>query len=174
MCRSFVDAILVSMPSAIRIHFVCTGNIYRSRLAEAYCASKNLPGIQVSSSGIAAGDRDIVPISPYAADVLARFGLDAWAAKHWQRTTRSLVESSDVIVFMEPEHQRFCRDWVEPARQRVEVWEIEDVGPTPAEEIPGKVERTFGLIRERTDALLECLRRREKGAASANRPPGGA
>jgi hypothetical protein len=67
------------------------------------------------------------------------------------------VEASDVVVFMESEHRRFCADWIQPGRQRVEVWEIEDIGPMPAKEIPGKVERTFGLIRERTDRLLESL-----------------
>ena len=34
------------------IHFICTGNIYRSRLAEAYCASKRVAGLCVLSSGI--------------------------------------------------------------------------------------------------------------------------
>jgi hypothetical protein len=29
------------------IHFICTGNIYRSRLAEMYCASKGVPGLFV-------------------------------------------------------------------------------------------------------------------------------
>lgn len=68
------------------------------------------------------------------------------------------MEASDVLVFMESEHQRFCESWIEPDRQRIEVWGIEDIGPIPAEQIPGAVERTFGLIRERTDVLLESLR----------------
>jgi protein-tyrosine-phosphatase len=140
------------------IHFVCTGNIYRSRLAEAYCASKCLPGIQVSSSGIGAGHNGPDPISPYAADILARYRLDAWAAKHWQRTTATLVEASDVLIFMESEHHRFCQNWIDPNRHTFEIWDIEDLGPIPAEQIPGKVEHTFSLIRQRTDALLATVR----------------
>ncbi|MGA8532025.1 MAG: hypothetical protein WB622_20040 [Acidobacteriaceae bacterium] len=158
----------------MRIHFVCTGNIYRSRLAEAYCASKNLPGVHVSSSGIAAGHYDMVPISPYAADLLTRLNLDTWAAKHWQRTTAALVQASDVLVFMESEHQCFCEGWIDPTRQRIEVWGIEDIGPMPAEQIPDKVERTFARIRERTDTLLRSLGQGSKGAAFSNRPPGSA
>jgi protein-tyrosine-phosphatase len=142
----------------IRIHFICTGNVYRSRLAEAWCVSRQVPGIEVSSSGIAAGQESLDPISPWAAEVLARYRLDSFASKHWQPTTRSLVEASDVLVFMESEHHRFCADWIQPGRQRIEVWEIEDIGPMLPEEIPGKVERTFGLIRERTDRLIESLR----------------
>ena len=141
----------------MRIHFICTGNIYRSRLAEAYCASRCAPGTHVSSSGIGAGRDGDASISPYAADLLNQFGLDSFAAATWQRTTRDLVQASDVLVFMESEHRRFCEDWIESARQRIEVWEVTDIGPTPVAEIPANVERTFGVIRQRTDALLASL-----------------
>lgn len=33
------------------IHFICTGNIYRSRMAEASCVSRGVPGVSVLSSG---------------------------------------------------------------------------------------------------------------------------
>jgi protein-tyrosine-phosphatase len=141
----------------MRIHFVCTGNIYRSRLAEAYCNSRDVPGIQVFSSGIRAGLEEDVPISPYAADVLTRYGLSRYAAAGWQRTSAELVRASDVLVFMESEHHRFCEKWIEAMRQRIEVWEIEDVGPIDAVEIPNNVGRTFGMIRQRVDTLLTVL-----------------
>jgi protein-tyrosine-phosphatase len=145
------------VPGSKTIHFVCTGNIYRSRLAEAYCASKRIPGLHVSSSGIAAGRDGNALISPYAAEALARCDLSAYAAERWQRTTASLVQGSDVVVFMESEHERFCEGRVEPTRQRIEVWGIEDIGPMDVGKIPAKVERTFQLIRERCDALLKEL-----------------
>jgi len=141
----------------MRIHFVCTGNIYRSRLAEAYCNSRGVPGIEVFSSGVRAGLEEDVLISPYAADVLTRYGLNRYAAARWQRTSPELVRASDVLVFMESEHHRFCEKWIEAMRQRIEVWEIEDVGPVDAVEIPNKVERTFAIIRQRIDTLLAVL-----------------
>lgn len=144
-------------PALMRIHFVCSGNIYRSRLAEAYCNSRCVPGLKASSSGIVAGLHQLVAISPYAADVLARYGLLSYAAAHWQRTSRELVRASDVLVCMEPIHRRFCAKWVE-GRQRIEVWDIEDVGPIDPMEIPAKVERTFAIIRGRADLLLRDLR----------------
>jgi hypothetical protein len=58
---------------------------------------------------------------------------------------------------MEAEHLRFCEEWIDPSRQRTEVWGIEDVGSIPAARIPQEVERTFGIIRQRTDALLTTL-----------------
>ena len=145
------------MPGPTTIHFVCTGNVYRSRLAEAYCVSKALPGICVSSSGIAAGRDSDAAISPHAAVALARHGLLSYAAARWQRTTADLVRSSDVLVFMEDEHQRFCGDWIEPARQRVEVWGVTDIDDTEAAKIPNEVERTFEIIRRHVDELIARL-----------------
>ena len=141
----------------MKIHFVCTGNIYRSRLAEAYLNSRRVRGLQVFSSGIGAGLNGDAAISPYAAAVLNKYGLSSYASAHWQRTTPELVQASDVLVFMESEHRRFCEKWIEATRQRIEVWEIEDVGPVDAREIPNIVERTFGIIRQRTDSLLSGL-----------------
>ena len=145
------------MASLTTIHFVCTGNIYRSRMAEAYCLSKGIPGIRATSSGIAAGRDGNAPISPWAADVFRRYGLESFAAAGWQRTTEGLIQANDVLVFMESEHQHFCEAWIERDRHRVEVWEIEDIGPMDVGKIPEKVERTFEMIRERTDALLKTL-----------------
>lgn len=142
----------------MKIHFICTGNIYRSRLAEAYCNSRCIRGTQALSSGIAAGSGGNAPISSYAAQLLTQYGLESFAAPSWQRTTAALVQTSDVLVFMESEHLQFCESWIEPARQRVEVWGIEDVGPVPAEEIAKKAARTFAVIRQRTDTLLAALR----------------
>ncbi len=138
------------------IHFVCTGNIYRSRLAEAYCTSLNAAGIRASSSGIAAGQWDDAPISPHAAELLARHGLSSYAAARWQRTTAELVRSSDVLVFMEDEHHRFCESWIEP-RQRVEIWGVKDIDGLELDEIPNEVQRTFEIIRRHTDALIARL-----------------
>ena len=148
------------------IHFVCTGNVYRSRLAEAYCVSKQIPRIRVTSSGIAAGRDGDAAISPWAADVLKRYALLEYAAPTWQRSTEALVKASDVLVFMESEHQRSCEAWIVPRRHRVEVWEIEDIGPTEFSRIPEKVERTFAMIRERTDELLNRLNLKGRETAS--------
>lgn len=142
---------------AMRIHFVCTGNIYRSRLAEAYCTFRCIPDVHVSSSGIAAGRDGDAAISPYAAEVLNEFDLGSFASTNWQRTTEELVLAADVLVFMESEHRRFCADWIDYGRQRVEVWEVADVGPIPEAEIPEKVQRTFEVIRQRVEGLLAAL-----------------
>ena len=139
------------------IHFICTGNIYRSRLAEAYCASKGVPGLCVSSSGIGTKLNRGIPIASYAARVLSERGIERFAAPSWQQTTAALVRASDVLVFMEREHYTFCKDWIDPVRQTVEIWEIPDVGPVDAAQIMTKVEQTFEMIKQRMDTLLTAL-----------------
>jgi protein-tyrosine-phosphatase len=141
----------------VTIHFICTGNIYRSRLAEAYCASKGITGLRAASSGIGTALNGGVPIAPYAARVLSERGLERFAAPSWQQTSAAHVRASDVLVFMEREHQRFCEAWIDAGRQTVEIWDIPDVGPVEASQIMSKVERTFEMIRERTDMLLSAL-----------------
>ena len=72
------------------IHFIYTGNIYRSRLAEAYCASKSVPGLCVLSSGVGTKLNRGIHIAPYAARVLSQRGLERFAAPSWQQTTAAL------------------------------------------------------------------------------------
>jgi protein-tyrosine-phosphatase len=140
------------------IHFICTGNIYRSRLAEAYCAFKGVPGLSVSSSGIGTKLNRGIPIASYAVRVLSERGLEHFAASSWQQTTAALVRASDVLVFMEREHYSFCEDWLDPVRQWVEIWDIPDVRQVDAAQIMTEVEQTFAMIRQRTDMLLTALR----------------
>jgi protein-tyrosine-phosphatase len=139
------------------IHFICTGNIYRSRLAEAYCASKGVQGLSVSSSGIGTKLNRGIPIAVYAVRVLRERGIERFAAPSWQQTTAALIRASDVLVFMEREHYNFCTDWLDPVRQTVEIWDIPDVGPVDAASVMTKVEQTFEMIRARTDKLLTTL-----------------
>jgi protein-tyrosine-phosphatase len=140
------------------LHFICTGNIYRSRLAEAYSASKGVPGLHVLSSGSGTRLNGGIPIAPYLAGILRAYGVERFAAPSWQQTTMTLVQASDVLVFMEREHYRFCKDWVDSIRQRFNIWDIPDVGSSGATaENSTEVERTFEIIRRKTDRLLTEL-----------------
>jgi len=139
------------------VHFVCTGNIYRSRLAEAYCASRCRPALSVFSSGIGAGLNNGVRITPYASRLLKERGLESFAAVSRQQTTAGLVHASDVLIFMEQEHFRFCEDWIDSGRQTVEIWNIADIRQKDAAAISIEVEQTFAAIQQRTDCLLTSL-----------------
>jgi protein-tyrosine-phosphatase len=136
------------------IHFICTGNIYRSRIAEAYCTSKGVPGLRVLSSGIRTVLNRGISIAPYAARILREQGLEGFATRGWRQTTAALVRASDLLVFMEREHYAFCEGWIDPVRQRIEIWNVPDVGPIDSAGIMNAVSQTFDLIRQRTDMLL--------------------
>jgi protein-tyrosine-phosphatase len=140
------------------IHFICTGNIYRSRMAEAYCVSKGIPGLSVLSSGIRTALNGLVPIAPYAADTLRGHGLERFVSASWQQTTAALVRKSDILVFMEDEHYRFCLDWIDSSTQTVQIWNIPDIGSgVGLAQIRTVAERTFAIIKQQTDLLLAEL-----------------
>jgi len=143
------------------IHLICTGNIYRSRLAEAYCASRAVPGLRVFSSGIATALNGGAAITPYAAHVLSEFGLERFAASFWQQTTAALVRVSDVLVFVEREHYCFCERWIDPIRHKIEIWDIPDIGQMDPAGIMNKVAHAFEPIQRRTDILLTALKPQE-------------
>jgi protein-tyrosine-phosphatase len=139
------------------VHFICTGNIYRSRLAEAYCASKGVPGLRVLSSGIATRLNQGIPIAAYAERVLHQQRLQRFVTRSWRQTTAELIRASDVVVFMEREHYRFCMAWLDPVRQAIEIWDIPDVSQVDPAERQQEAEQTFRLIRRRTDTMLAAL-----------------
>jgi len=140
------------------IHFICTGNMYRSRIAEACCASKCLKGLQVRSSGIGTAFNGGGAISPYAAQVLHEYGIERFASPLWKQTTAASVRDSDVLIFMEPQHEQFCRAWIDYARHLVEVWNIPDVGPGKSrEDCNIEARRIFSEICVRLDIVLRRL-----------------
>lgn len=88
-----------------KIIFVCTGNICRSPMAEAYLGhllrEAGVPDIEVESAGTSAANG--LPASTSAGDVLAGEGvrLDRHAS---QPITRALAESASLIVVMTQSH----------------------------------------------------------------------
>lgn len=85
---------------------VCTGNVCRSPIAERLLR-KLLPNKQISSAGIMGLEGS--PADGLALDVATRHGvsLEGHVAR---RLTRSLMQTSDLILVMEPEHLRFIAD----------------------------------------------------------------
>ncbi|RAU31706.1 protein tyrosine phosphatase [Enterobacter sp. ECC-175] len=85
---------------------VCTGNICRSPIAERLLRQL-LPGKQVTSAGVMGLEGR--PADSGARDVAMRHGisLDGHVAR---RLTRSLMQTSDLILVMESEHLRYIAD----------------------------------------------------------------
>ncbi len=151
----------------MHIHFVCTGNLYRSRMAEAYLRSKAVPGLEVTSSGVLAEAQGAGSISRYADRVLTGRGLSPHAAPSWRQTDPALLRAADYVVFMMDEHRAFCQEHFEFYDRPHAVWGVPDLDVVQipsgidADEraaiLLSEAERTFDRIAERVDALLVAL-----------------
>jgi protein-tyrosine-phosphatase len=148
----------------MKIHFVCSGNTNRSRMAEAYLKSKNLPNIEVSSSGIYAAHNKEGAISWYSNRVLTDEGFIEFAAATWTQTTKELLEKQDFIVCMKQHHFDFIKNELGYIPLRYEIWDIEDVAE-PLSKGEGK-RREFKLgedtiifhnIQRKVDELIASL-----------------
>ncbi len=151
------------------VHFICRGNVLRSRLAEALLAAHMVPGVRVSSSGLDAVADLNGPISWQAERILSEHNLLRFASPHWQQTSQALLDSADVVVFM-------SRDTYEEARERLRlkaghiiVWDVLDLWQRAGAKHPMKPnflpaarsqqlsDDIFSEIRAKVDNLAEQL-----------------
>jgi protein-tyrosine-phosphatase/8-oxo-dGTP pyrophosphatase MutT (NUDIX family) len=150
-----------------RVHFVCRGNIYRSRLAEAYAKSLKLPGYVFTSSGVETDTNPHTLLSPFARDVARTRRLTAWLSKHKVQTTSELLKNQDIIVLMSKDVFDAASTNLNFDASKATVWGIKDLDThfvrhkiskqdaAKAEQIVGQTARA---IIERVDALLSDLR----------------
>lgn len=167
----------------MNVHFVCAGNVYRSRLAEALLNSSCLPGVRASSSGTIAAENLNGPVSWTALRLLKRNGLISFMSPHWTQTTPQLLAAADLVVFMEPAIYQACAVEFAFAGGAFEVWDVPDVNDprfpeqlvTPGDDtrIIAITEATFALLQREVSALVERLvasRAAGQGDESAGAP----
>jgi len=112
-----------------RIHFVCTGNVFRSRLAEAYCTryiEEKRVDLKISSSGVLAEKNIPGPIAWYTNRISFHEDLIQFMKVSWDQTTAQMLESADLIVFMEEYHFNWCQDHLGYKKENYEIWNIPD------------------------------------------------
>jgi len=132
----------------MKVLFVCSGNAFRSPLAEALL-KKLRPDVEVDSAGL----NPVLSISESARRYLAREG----AEKHLKKTSEGLDKKAlgtyDLIVAMEPMHKDAVSKRCPECVGRTVVWNIED----PYFMSPGSAEQIFNQIRHKVKALAESL-----------------
>lgn len=136
--------------------FLCTGNFYRSRFAEAWfnhlASQQNLPW-RAESAGLAEDcwTCNKGPLSPHVEQALREAGIatgedprcpvDA-TPEHFERATR-------VIALHRVEHEPLLRERFGGYAARVEYWGYPDVGEVPPKEcLPALRARVAALVNE--------------------------
>jgi protein-tyrosine phosphatase len=114
--------------------FLCSGNYYRSRFAEIYfnhlAQEKKLPW-RAESRGLALqlGANNVGPISPNALDGLYRRGITAISLRTPQRVKKIDFKRADrIIALKEDEHRHYIASNFSQWENKVEYWDIHDLG----------------------------------------------
>jgi protein-tyrosine-phosphatase len=150
------------------IHFVCTGNAYRSRLAEAYLKSLNLKRVKASSSGIEASKHENGPISWYAERIAAHQGLLKHVSKTKKDTRKKHLNQADLVIFLHPDNfEMFRKNFGDFTLKEYEIWDIPDlhhlgfrgIANNQKEEnkLIAATEKTFMQIKAKINKLAEKL-----------------
>lgn len=132
----------------MKILFVCTGNAYRSPVAEALLKHLN-PNVEADSAGISPA----IPISEDASKFLMRES----AQKHLKTSPESLsqkvLESYDLIVAMETRHKEVIVSRCPQCADKIVVWSIPDPYFLP----PEHTEKVFNKIKTQVQKLNESI-----------------
>jgi protein-tyrosine phosphatase len=128
----------------MKVLFVCSGNAFRSPLAEALL-KKLRPDLQVDS----AGTNVETMISAEARKFLAKQN----AVQYLKKTPESLdtkrLRAYDLIVAMEYAHESIILQKCPECRAKIIVWNIEDLGLKPyefVEEIDKQIEEKVSRL----------------------------
>lgn len=132
----------------MKVLFVCSGNAYRSPVAEALL-KKLKPEIEADSAGI----DPAIPISEAAKRYLAREN----ALKHLKRAPEGLdgkeLNNYDLIVAMKPKHKEVILSKCPQCADKIVVWNIDDPYFLPH----GYAEKIFKQIRDKIAELASSL-----------------
>jgi protein-tyrosine phosphatase len=107
----------------MRILFVCTGNAYRSPLAEALLR-KMRPDLEVDS----AGTQVEADISDEARAYSTKQNIEQYLKKNPESLDSKQLSDYDLIVAMEQRHVDAILSKCPECRSKIEVWNIEDLG----------------------------------------------
>jgi|ERR1035437_4220877 protein-tyrosine-phosphatase len=111
------------------VHFVCRGNVYRSRLAEAYASSllDKKDSIIVSSSGVEANLALNGDVDPEAVRLLKDDNLLHHLAPTWHHTSQEDIDKNDLLVFMSKSVYKQANDQFKIPAEKVRIWDIPDI-----------------------------------------------
>ena len=134
--------------------FICTGNYYRSRFAEAvfnYQAAKHNLNWHAFSRGLATHLAPDDGLSIYTLNALIDRGIPI----HFTAADKASVTESDLrratrrIALLESEHRPYIRSLFPDWEDKVEYWHAQDLDVAPADEVLPVIEaKVIALVRQ--------------------------
>ncbi len=132
----------------MRVLFVCSGNAYRSPVAEALL-KKLRPDVEVDSAGTASA----IPISEAAKNFLAGENAHKYLKHAPESLERKKLDSYDLIVAMESKHREAVSSRCQRCAGKIVVWNIDDPYFLPH----GYAEKIFNQIKDKVAELAKSL-----------------
>ncbi|HSX48101.1 MAG TPA: NUDIX domain-containing protein [Candidatus Nanoarchaeia archaeon] len=144
------------------VHFVCMGNVYRSRLAEAYLNSLGLQGIIATSSGVQASMNLWGPIGSYTVPLLQADGILDKTAPHWIQVDQAVLDTADIVICVNREVYSHLKTKFN-LPMRTFIWDITDINKLvphwqyQSAEVSRVTYKTYRHIKQRVDELSQLL-----------------
>ncbi|MFB0514135.1 MAG: low molecular weight phosphatase family protein [Candidatus Bathyarchaeia archaeon] len=132
----------------MKVLFVCSGNAYRSPVAEALL-KKLKPEIEADSAGI----DPATLISEAAKKYLARENAQHFLKKAPEGLSEKDIDKYDLIIAMKPKHKDIVLSKCPECQNRIVVWNIDDPYFLPH----GYTEKIFKQIEDKVAELANSL-----------------
>lgn len=136
------------MVSIMKILFVCSGNAFRSPVAEAIL-KKYKPEIEVDS----AGTNPSIPISSSAINYLVSENAQRFLKQAPESLNEKKLNEYDLIIAMKPEHRFLILRKCPECKDKIVVWDITDPYFLSIQDS----EKIFKDIKSKVKELIEKL-----------------
>jgi len=132
----------------MKVLFVCSGNAYRSPVAEALL-KKLRPDVEVDSAGTDLA----IPISEATRKYLARENAQEYLKNAPEGLDKKELNTYDLIIAMQPNHKDVILSKCPECAHRIVVWDIDDPYFLPQ----GYAQKIFEQIKEKVLELANSL-----------------
>ncbi|MGD0837191.1 MAG: low molecular weight phosphatase family protein [Polyangia bacterium] len=137
-------------PKGSHVLFVCTGNFYRSRFAEAIFKAHATPGsASASSRGLDTSKPRATGLSPLVVDELKRLKISPdLVADYPRQLKREDLDAADVVVLLNgPEHAPMLKkQFPQVDMTKVRQWSVPDVPAMAASDAFAQITRQVDLL----------------------------